>query len=146
MKKLVIAVLAAALVALGGGVVSATTAPVEPVVPPEETVIARTQFDAALTANGIDPATARAVACTAEYSTAPFDPEQRYISSICFGLVGEVSPDPNAPQPVLYAANTVHDETGTVFTFFYKYGAFEQIGDPIPGEATAPISIPEVAG
>jgi hypothetical protein len=113
-----------------------------PAPPPEETVLARTQFDAALTANGIDPATARMVACTSEYSTAPFDPAQQVISSVCFGLVGEVSPDPNAPQPILYGANTIHNADGGVITFFYKFPTPEVIGDPMPGEPTAPITFP----
>jgi hypothetical protein len=104
--------------------------------------LARQQFDAALTANGIDPATARMVTCTSEYSTAIFDPTQPVISSVCFGLVGEVPTDPNAAQPVLYGANTIHNAEGAVFTFFFKYSAPEMIGDPIPGEPTAPITFP----
>jgi hypothetical protein len=113
-----------------------------PVPPPEETTLARAQFDAALTANGIDPATARMVACTSEYSTAPFDPTQQVISGVCFGLVGEVSPDPNAAQPILYAANTIHNADGGVITFFFKYATPEVIGEPMPGEPTAPITFP----
>src|SRR5262245_60743488 len=113
-----------------------------PAPPPEETVLARTQFDAALTANGVDPATARMITCTAEYSTAIADPTQQVISSVCFGLVGEASADPNAPQPILYGANTIHGADGSVITFFFKYSAPELIGAPMPGEPTAPITFP----
>ena len=113
-----------------------------PMPPPEETALARTQFDAALTANGIDPATARMVTCTSEYTTAVFDPTQQVISGVCFGLVGEVPTDPNGPQPILYGANTIHNADGGVITFFFKYSAPEIIGDPMPGEATAPITFP----
>jgi hypothetical protein len=105
-------------------------------------VLARTQFDAAMTANGIDPATARMVTCTSEYGTAPFDPSQQVISGVCFGLVGEVSPDPNAAQPTLYGANTIHGADGSVITFFFKYATPEVIGAPMSGEPTAPITFP----
>jgi hypothetical protein len=120
----------------------AAPAPMGEVPPPEETALARTQFDAALTANGIDPATARLVACTSEYSTAPLDPTQQKISSVCYGVVGEVSTDPNGPQPILYVADTVHNADGSVFTFFLKYPGPEMLGDPMPGEPTAPITFP----
>jgi hypothetical protein len=58
-------------------------------------------------------------------------------------VVGEVSPDPNGPQPVLYAADTVHNAAGEVVTFLYKYPTVEMVGNPMPGEPTAPITFPE---
>jgi hypothetical protein len=76
--------------------------------PAEETALARREFDAALTANGIDVAEAFAVACTSRYSTMPFDPTTPAVSSICWGLVGAPMTDPNQAPPVLYANTTYH--------------------------------------
>jgi hypothetical protein len=45
--------------------------------PAEEETIARREFDAALTANGVGPATAYFVICGAQYSTMPNDPRCR---------------------------------------------------------------------
>jgi hypothetical protein len=76
-----------------------------PVPPPEEQVLARREFDAALTANGIDPAAAYAVACTSLYSTVPNDPTTPVVSSFCWGLIGTPTLDPSQPPPELYASN-----------------------------------------
>jgi hypothetical protein len=113
-----------------------------PVPPPEEQVLARREFDAALTANGIDPATAYAVACTSRYSTMPNDPTTPVVSSFCWGLIGTPALDPSQPPPEHYASNTYHQGDGVVVTFLYKHPTTEMVGNPIPGEPTPPITFP----
>jgi hypothetical protein len=113
-----------------------------PTPPPEEVELAQAQFDAAMAANAIDPATVNLVGCRADYSTAPNNPTIDVVSSICLGYVGGERGNPNNP-PVLYGVNTIHQTDGTVFSFVFRYpGVAEGVGDPIPGTATPPILIP----
>jgi hypothetical protein len=113
-----------------------------PAPPADETALAQTQFDAAMAANAIDPAAVKLVGCRAEYWTTPNSGE-RVVSSICLGFVGGEPGNPNNP-PQLWGVSTIHSADGSVISFVTRYpGAAAAVGDPIPGTATPPISIPD---
>jgi hypothetical protein len=112
-----------------------------PAPPAEETALAQTQFDAAMAANAIDPAAVKLVGCRADYSTAPNSGEG-VVSSICLGFVGGEPGNPNNP-PQLWGVSTIHTADGSVISFVARYpGMATGVGEPIPGTATPPISVP----
>jgi hypothetical protein len=94
-----------------------------------------------MAANAIDPAAVKLVGCRADYSTAPNSGEG-VVSSICLGFVGGEPGNPNNP-PQLWGVSTIHTADGSVISFVARYpGMATGVGDPIPGTATPPISVP----
>jgi hypothetical protein len=138
-------VLLAPLGLVVGGFTGASAEPAPPAptadVPAEEIALARAQFDAALSANGIDPATVRLVMCNSEYDRDP-DLGVGLVRSMCYGMVGAHPWFETDPRPMRVGTTTIHFEDGTLSTALSELDITESIGEVLNGEPTAPITVP----